>query len=79
MLKTYEQFVNEDYSKLELMDDLKANFRSWEYDHDNEDDAEGLYHILMQRHPESNSDWVREIAYHWVGFEPLVQEDEAEV
>lgn len=55
---------------MDIIDDLKSNFRSWETDHDNEEDANGLFGILIGRHPRLNSDKVKSIAYHWVGYEP---------
>lgn len=50
-------------------DDLKANFRSWEYDHDNAEDANGLFNILVQRHPNEDEKKLKDLAFHWVGFE----------
>ena len=66
--------VNE--SKVEVLDDLKANFRSWEQDHDTVEDAEGLYNILKERHPEEDDAYLKSQAYHWVGVdykEPLME------
>lgn len=62
------------YSEVDIMDDLKSNFRSWEIDHDNEDDANGLFVTLMTRHPDVEAEKVREIAYQWVGYEPKEEE-----
>jgi len=50
-------------------DDLKANFRSWEMDHDNEEDANELFGILVGRHPNQHPELLRERAYEWVGYE----------
>lgn len=66
-LKKFNEFLNE--SKVEVLDDLKANFRSWEQDHDNKEDAEGLYNILKERHPEEDDTYLKSQAYHWVGYE----------
>lgn len=54
-----------------LLDDLKANFRSWEIDNDNEDDANGLVLILMLRHPYLPQDVIEYWAYEWTGYEPM--------
>ena len=64
-------YRDENESRIEShpSDDLKANFRSWEYDHDNEDDAKGLFDILCERHPDFDKDELEEMAYHWVGLE----------
>lgn len=61
-------------SLVELSDDLKSNFRSWESDHDNYEDAEGLFNILTDRHSDVPVDKVRELAYHWVGYEESVDD-----
>ena len=53
----------------ESSDDLKANFRSWEYDHDNAEDANGLFNILVQRHPNEDKGKLKDLAFSWVGFE----------
>lgn len=58
---------------LELSDDLKSNFRSWESDHEN--DAEGLAGILSERHPEIAYSEILETAKHWVGAPEEPEED----
>jgi len=55
-------------------DDLKSNFRSWESDHDNEDDANGLFSILMTRHPKENEAKLRKLAFDWVGYEEVTED-----
>jgi len=54
--------------RTDVSDDLKSNFRSWETDHDNEEDAKCLATMLMRRHP-INSEEAMEIASEWVGYE----------
>lgn len=54
---------------IELRDDLKSNFRSWESDHDNVGDAQLLCSIMRERHPNEPLARVKEIVYHWVGYE----------
>jgi hypothetical protein len=52
-----------------VLDDLKSNFRSWEYDHDNAEDANGLFNILVERHPDEDEDELKDLAFSWVGYE----------
>lgn len=61
--------------KIDIYDDLRANFRSWEVDCDNNIDAISLAGILYQRHPQIQLSEVQRIADEWVGFE---REDEDE-
>lgn len=61
--------MNSQSSQTHFLDDLKANFRSWEIDHNNQEDAELLYSILCERHPNENHKSLKEWAYHWVGYE----------
>lgn len=68
MFKKFDQFVNES-NHGHFLDDLKANFRSWEQDHDNQKDAEDLFKIMSERHPEEDSIKLKEWCYHWVGYE----------
>ncbi len=52
------------------MDDLKANFRSWEEQENienSEDEAEELTRILQNRHPDYDDDELRKMAYEWCG------------
>jgi hypothetical protein len=58
-----------DRSEAHPLDDLKANFRSWEVDCDDEDSAEELAGILMDRHPDFDGEKLRKMAYDWVGCE----------
>lgn len=57
------------YGQPAPLDDLKANFRSWELDHNTEEDAEELSRILQERHPEVDGMKLRELAYDWCGCE----------
>jgi hypothetical protein len=58
-----------DYSESNPSDDLRANFRSWEIDCDNEESAEELAFILQDRHPDYDVEDLRKMAYDWVGCE----------
>jgi len=61
--------------KVDISDDLKANFRSWEKDCDNKEDATTLTYELMSRHRISFKEaygW----ACHWVGYEPTEEDEE---
>lgn len=90
MLKKFKEFINENYYENiesyendndyhgDILDDLKSNFRSWEIDCDDEDSANSLINILQSRHPELSNDKIKEIAYHWVGYEPEIEDDEIE-
>jgi hypothetical protein len=53
---------------IDILDDLKANFRSWEQDCDTEEDAMTLISIMMERHPDEDSERVKKICYDWVGY-----------
>lgn len=61
---------DENISELDISDDLKSNFRSWEFDHNNERDAYALSNILTSRHPDIPFEKIQEIAYEWVGYYP---------
>lgn len=52
-------------------DDLKSNFRSWEQDCDNINDAETLFATLQSRHRDVSETELREAAYDWVGYNPM--------
>jgi len=52
-----------------IKDDLKANFRSWEQDCDNEEDAMLLTSIMIQRHPGIDPEVTRQLCYDWVGLD----------
>ncbi len=56
-------------TKLELSDDLKANFRSWEQDCDNETAARLLALTLLMRHPKSGWELCYEFAKDWTGYD----------
>jgi hypothetical protein len=59
------------------LDDLKANFRSWESeDNANEESANELLNTLISRHPDYDIDKLTELAYHWVGYDPYNDIDE---
>lgn len=63
-----EEEENEEVENYSI-DDLKANFRSWEYDHDNYDDAIELFNILVARHPNEDKNKLKEFAFNWVGYD----------
>ena len=65
--------MHKKYDVVEMTDDLKSNFRSWERDSDNEEDAERLTHILIDRYPEVDPEAIRQTAYDWVGYEDVVE------
>jgi hypothetical protein len=52
-----------------IKDDLKANFRSWEQDCDNEEDVMLLTSIMIQRHPGIDPEVTRQLCYDWVGLD----------
>ena len=68
-VKRLSDFLNEEKSETHPLDDLKANFRSWEQDCDNEEVANSLYHILASRHPGEDEEELKSLAYDWVGYE----------
>lgn len=63
-----------EYEKVEASDDLKANFRSWEADHDNQEDADSLFFEMSARHPHCKSAWLRELCDNWVGYDRDAQD-----
>ena len=67
------KFIDKEYidfkSQVHPSDDLRANFRSWEMDHDNEEDAMSLFNILLGRHPNYSINALKKLAYDWVGCE----------
>lgn len=76
-----EEFEEEDDDEDEevessAIDDLKANFRSWEYDHDNEEDANELFNILVDRHPYEDEEKLKDLAFGWVGYEEDNEDNE---
>ena len=75
-IKKFEEFRNSrlNESLVDVSDDLKSNFRSYEYDHDNEEDANGLWNILIERHPDEDPEKLKEFAYNWTGYESKVDE-----
>lgn len=78
--KMYRKYIKKEKNKADVSesvnvsDDLKSNFRSWEYDHDNEKDAEGLFAILKDRHPNESDEKLKQMAYNWVGYEEKIDE-----
>lgn len=52
---------------VDVLDDLKSNFRSWEIDHDTIEDAEKLTDLLKERHPEVDQSKLRQMAMDWCG------------
>lgn len=69
-----EQMTEDDDedTSLEPSDDLKSNFRSWEYDH--EEDGEKLFNILCSRHPKYDTKKLKQMAYDWVGQKNKIEE-----
>lgn len=61
---------------MEISDDLKSNFRSWETDCDNAEDTQSLANILSCRYPEMSSDKIYEIAKDWTGFNEVESNEE---
>lgn len=53
-----------------LLDDLKANFRSWEQDCDNKRDTDSLINALLVRHSNVPYKTIAEWAHEWTGYEP---------
>ncbi len=58
-----------EYVKVELSDELKSNFRSWEYDCDTERMTIKLATILKQRHPAATYELCYEFAKDWTGYD----------
>ena len=55
--------------EMNLLDDLKTNFRDWEDGfHNDQENAEELAGILTDRHPDEDPDYVRQTAFDWVGY-----------
>lgn len=52
---------------VDVLDDLKSNFRSWEYDHNTIEDVEKLTSQLKDRHPEVDDSKLRQMAMDWCG------------
>lgn len=52
----------------ELLDDLKANFRTWEQDCDNLECFDKLTAIMSDRHPNIEPDTIAEICADWIGY-----------
>ena len=65
-----DQYMN----LVNLSDDLKSNFRSWEIDCDNEEDAYALVSIISRRHPKVPYEKVVEECFYWVEYDG--EEDE---
>lgn len=63
-----EQMENEGGVETEISDDLKANFRSWEKDCDNQECFDNLCAIMSERHPNLEPDTIAEICGNWIGF-----------
>lgn len=72
--KEIDALIHE-YGKVEASDDLKSNFRSWESDCDNQEDADFLFFQMSARHPDVGSAWLRELCDNWVGYERKESED----
>jgi len=67
-LKRFNENLFDEQSS-DIMDDLKSNFRSWEYDHDNYEDTNKLSRMLAHRHPDMNMDEIWNIACDWTGYQ----------
>jgi len=67
-LKRFNENLFDEQSS-DINDDLKSNFRSWEYDHDNYEDTDKLSRMLAHRHPDMNMDEIWNIACDWTGFD----------
>lgn len=52
----------------ELLDDLKANFRSWEQDCNNQECFDKLTALMSERHPNLEPDTIAETCANWIGF-----------
>lgn len=62
---------------MNILDDLKSNFRSWEDGScDNIGDAEALTAELQRRHPNETPDYVKQLAYEWVGCDSEMEDEE---
>jgi hypothetical protein len=53
---------------VDVLDDLKSNFRSWEVDHDTIEHVEELTGLLKERHPEVDESKLRQMAMDWCDF-----------
>ena len=58
-----------DQSESHPMDDLRANFRSWEEEDNTQRDAEELTQILQRRHQDFDLEYLRKLAYEWCGVD----------
>jgi hypothetical protein len=64
-----DEYIKEDSPRAHPLDDLKANFRSWEQGCDTPNEAEELFNILSDLHPNFDKKELKQIAYDWVGCE----------
>lgn len=62
------------HSRVEVSDDLKSNFRSWEYDNDNKEDTEKLARELKSRHKLTFNE-AYEIAADWTGYSNIIKDE----
>ena len=65
--KEVENEEDEEVEEEDVLDDLKSNFRSWEQDCNDEDSAEELLEILIDRHPNEDKEYLKDLVYDWVG------------
>lgn len=65
---------SESYGQPTIGDDLKANFRDYENDSDNEKDYNNLVSLLIERHPEVDEERIKEIAKDWTGYVEAIEE-----
>jgi hypothetical protein len=67
--KIVSNLHQESAGSVDVLDDLKSNFRSWEYDHDSIEDVEELTSMLKERHPGTDESKLRQMAMDWCGCE----------
>jgi hypothetical protein len=67
--KIVSKLHQESAGSIDVLDDLKSNFRSWRYNHDTIEYVEKLTSILKKRHPETDESKLKQMAIDWCGFE----------
>lgn len=78
LLQEVHQEIDEEENKIEcgISDDLKANYRSWQHDCDNNEDTKTLANQLEESHPETDAKEIWEIAKDWTGYDEFTEEEE---
>lgn len=66
--------LEDDGVEIDIEDDLKANFRNWVKESDNEDDTNTLTDVLIKRHPGIPKEEIYKIASEWTGYDKRLQE-----